>query len=231
MPLADEIRSLRDRTLGDLDAAHDYHVDSQTAWRIVRDVVKSGMAFANQNTATGTVTSQTDLVAKAQRYLAQQLPEATFQQFLAIFESFVFDFLRLWISAYPQGLFRKMVDFKSVWEAADKDAITRLVVARELNEVLCERPAGWFAYLEERAKLGCPTAEVVGRIAEAKATRDVLAHNQGIANKTYETKAGKDARFSVGDRVEIPEDYHRETWALIRRVVADVADAGIEKVG
>jgi len=47
-----------------------------------------------------------------------------------------------------------------------------------LNEVLYERPAEWFAYLQEKVKLGCPSAVEIERIAEAKATRDALIHNR-----------------------------------------------------
>jgi hypothetical protein len=230
MALADEIRALRDRSLAALDAAHDYHVETQFAWQVVRNSIRGGRSFTILNKATGTSTTQTDLVAKSRAYVATRLPEATFQQFLSIFEAFVFDFLRLWLTAYPMGLFRRMVDFESIWNAADKEAITRMVVDKELNEILYERPAGWFSYLEGRVKLGCPTADDVARIAEAKATRDALVHNQGVANRTYEAKAGAIARHREGERIDIPDDYHRATWLLLRRVVADISDAAVAKV-
>jgi hypothetical protein len=229
MALADEIRVLRDRVLADLNAAHDYYMDTIIAWRIVRNVVQAGSTFTNRNAATGSVTTQTEPVGKARGYLAKQLAEATFQQFLAIFESFFFDLLRLWLLAYPRNLIGKKVDFKAVLDAPDKDAITLLVVNKELNEVLYERPTSWFAYLEDKAKLGCPTGDEVDRIAEAKAARDVLVHNRGIAGKSYESKAGKFARYKDGDRIDIPESYHRETWELIRKVVTDITNAAIAK--
>ncbi len=121
------------------------------------------------------------------------------------------------------------MDFKTILELPDKDAITELVVRKELNEVLYERPTEWFAYLEDKAKLGCPTTNEIDRIAEAKASRDVLVHNKGVANKTYESKAGNLARFKEGDRMTIPEHYHRETWELIRKIVTNVSDAAIAK--
>jgi hypothetical protein len=104
------------------------------------------------------------------------------------------------------------------------------VVNRELNEVLYERPADWFAYLEDRAKLGCPTADEIDRIAEAKAARDALVHSRGIAGKPYESKAGKFARFKAGEKIDVPEPYHRETWLLIRKVVTDLSNAAAAKV-
>lgn len=157
MSLTQDIRALRARTLADLNVAHDYYEDTKTAWQMVRQVVASGEAFTNTNVATGTVTTEAELVAKSGGYVKQQLAEATFQRFLSISEIFFFDLLRLWLTAYPQNLGGKKVEFKAILDAADKDAIVLLVVNKELNEVLYERPAGWFAYLEGRARLGCPT--------------------------------------------------------------------------
>lgn len=230
MALADEIRSLRDRVLADLDFSHDYYTDTKTAWRLVLKAIASGDEFTNQNAITGTVTTQVDLAAKAHGYIAEQLNEATFQQFIAIFEHFLFELLRLWLTAYPESLGGKKVDFKVVLDPPDKDSITSLVVRKELNEVLYDRPAGWFDYLESKAKLGCPSVDEIERIAEAKASRDVLVHGRGIANKTYESKAGNLARCKDGDRIAITDQYHRETWGLLRRVILDTSNAGIAKV-
>jgi hypothetical protein len=230
MALADEIRGLRDRTLADLNAAHDHYTDTRFAWQLVRSEVAAGRMFTIRSIVTGSVTTQADLAAKAVRYLSEEIAEATFQRFVTIFESYFFDLLRLWLMAYPQNLMGKKVDFRVVLTAPDKDAITREVVDRELNEVLYERPAGWFTYLEDRAKLGCPSPGEIERIAEAKASRDVLVHSRGVAGKTYVLKTGNLARYKDGDRIEIPEQYHRETWELIRKVVADVSDAAIVKL-
>jgi hypothetical protein len=229
MPLADDIRALRDRIIVDLRVAHDYYADTKTAWYFVRGVIDAGATFAHQNVVTGTVATQADLRAKVRDYIAEQLAEATFQQFISIFESFFFDFLRLWLQAYPRSLIGKRVDFKAILDSPDKNAIIQHVVERELNEVLYERPAGWFAYLEDKVKLGCPAADEIDRLAEAKATRDVLVHNRGMAGATYASKAAKLARHKAGERIKIPDSYHRETWELIRKLVTDIADAAIAK--
>lgn len=229
MALADDIRALRNRVLGDLNDAHDYYADTKIAWDIVRQFIGAGRTFSIRNMTTGTVTTQADLVGKARGYVAEQLAEATFQQFISIFENFFLDLLRLWLMAYPQSLSGKKVDFQAVLDAPDKDAITLLVVNRELNEILYDRPTGWFKYLEDKAKLGCPTADEMDRLAEAKASRDVLVHNRGVASKIYESKAGRLARYTDGQRIDIPEHYHRETWELIRKVISDLSNAAIAK--
>ena len=230
MALADEIASLRDRVLADLNTAHDYYTDTKIAWNIVSRAIAEGRTFSIRNMTTGTVTTHAELAGKSRGYVAEQLTEATFQQFIAIFENFFFDHMRLWLMAYPKNLSGKKVDFEDVLDAPDKDAITSQVVARELNEILYKRPAEWFRYLEDKAKLGFPTPDEIAKIAEAKASRDVLVHNRRMASMTYESKAGKLARYKDGQQIDIPEHYHRETWELIRKVVTDLANAAIAKV-
>jgi hypothetical protein len=150
--LANDVRILRDRVLSELNNAHDYYTDAKTAWLIVRQAVKAGRKFTTRNLATGTLTTEAELVRKSYAYVTEQLAETTFQQFISLFENFFFDFLRLWLMAYPQSLSAKKVDFKAILDAPDKEAITLLVVNKELNEVLYERPTGWFAYLERKGE-------------------------------------------------------------------------------
>jgi hypothetical protein len=229
MALADDIQSLRDRVLADLNAAHDYYTDTKIAWDIARRAIAAGHTFSVQNMTTGTLTTQAELAVKARGYIAEQLAEATFRQFISIFENFFFDILRLWLTAYPQSLGGKKLDFQAILDLPDKDAITLLVVNKEVNEIMYDRPTGWFKYLDERVKLGCPTQDEIAKIAEAKASRDVIIHNRGIASKTYELRAGNIARFKDGQRIDIPEHYHRQTWELLRKVVTDISNAAITK--
>src|SRR5258708_7580600 len=126
MALGNDLRALRGRVLADLNAAHDYYADTRVAWDFVARAVLAGATFTEQNPVTGTVTPQTDLVARAGKYATGPLTEAPFQQFIAIFESFFLDLLRLWLLAYPQSLGGKQVVFKDILDAPDKDAVTLL---------------------------------------------------------------------------------------------------------
>jgi hypothetical protein len=128
MALTDEIRGLKDRVLADLNSAHDYFTDTKIAWDIVREAIVSGRAFTIRNTTTDTVTTQGDLADRSRGYVSRQLAEATFQQFISIFENYFFDLPRLWLIAYPKSLIGKQIEFKIVLDSPDKDAITLLVV-------------------------------------------------------------------------------------------------------
>ncbi len=229
MPLADDIRDLAGRASGDLDACHDYFTHTKAAWAVVAESVAGGHALTIRSEATGTVVGGEELVGLAQRYLAEDLLESTFQKFASIFEDFLFGLLRLWLAAHPARLSKKQLDFATVLHAPDKDAITLAVVDRELDGLKYERLAGWFQYLDGLVHLGCPAPVQVEQLAEIKASRDILAHNRGVVNATYLSKSGPCARQREGRRLEIPEPYHRQSWELIRDVIADIASAAIEK--
>ena len=138
--------------------------------------------------------------------------------------------LRFWLAAYPASLSKKQVEIGAVLKAPDKSAIILTVVEKELNELKYERLVDWFAYLERLANLDCPIADDVEKLAEIKASRDILVHNNGIANATYVSKAGTRARYKDGEKLEIPEHYHRASWETINKVVRDVSAASTGKV-
>jgi len=41
----------------------------------------------------------------------------------------------------------------------------------------------------------------------------------------------KRARFAEGEQLTLTEHYHRESWDLMKKIVTDVANAGINKLG
>ncbi len=225
MPLADDILELKSRTLAGMVAAHDYYAETRKAWLVVQRVVQSGRTVIVRNTLTGSVISGPELAAKARGYIARQLAEATFQQFVSLFENYFFALLRLWLRSYPGSLGQKTLTLDDVINAADKDEVASQVIDRHLNGITYKKVAEWFVYLEGLARPGCPTKDEVERVAEVKASRDILVHNGGVANKIYVEKAGGKARFRAGEPLDIPAPYHRETWQLLCKVVADVSDA------
>ena len=191
----------------------------------MKEAIANGKTFTKTNDTTGTVATQAELALKAPGYITDQLATTTFQSFLAIFEQFLADFLRLWLTAHPKSLLpTEPIDFKAFLDAPDKPALIAAAVNRKVYGLFYQRPAAWFAYVEKKARLGCPSADEVARFTEAKATRSADA-NGGIATAAYLEKAGVLARAEPGSPLDVPEFYHRGVWDLLRKVVADMADA------
>jgi hypothetical protein len=56
-------------------------------------------------------------------------------------------------------------------------------------------------------------------------TDEILEHNAGVVNEIYRRKAGRKARYEMGDHVEIEDAYHLQSWSLIKNVVRDLTSA------
>jgi hypothetical protein len=230
MAIVDDIGRLRDDCLSRLDESHNYHAYTSGVWRVMQHVVRRGDRFTIRNQTTGDRVDETELSGLAQSYVTKYLASATFQHFVSFFERFIVNFLQRWLTEYPGSLSGNKLSFRSVLNAADKHEIVAIVVQKELHEITYKRVADWFGYLEKKAKLGCPNQDQIERLAEIKASRDVLVHNNGIANSVYIEKAMGRDRFSDGGSLELPEPYLSESWQLIKDVVTDVANAGIAKL-
>ena len=120
---------------------------------------------------------------------------------------------------------RKTIDFGTILGLPDKQAITAQIVEQEINQTAYRRVSEWFAALQ----LGCPTPDEVERIAEAKATRDLIGHHRGVVNATYQFKAGRLARYAEGERVEVINPYHRDISELLRKVVSAMVASAAAK--
>ena len=136
MALIDEITQLRDDSLSSLDASHNYYVHSMGAWRIVQQMVQQGRKVTIRNQATGNTVDGTELSGLSQGYVTGYLAAATFQDFVSLFERFVFDLLRAWLTEYSGSLSGKQLEFRTVLDSADKDEIVAVVVQKRVWELI-----------------------------------------------------------------------------------------------
>lgn len=83
----------------------------------------------------------------------------------------------------------------------------------------------WFVSASKALKLDCPTENEISALAEIKAARNILEHNAGIVNESYREKAGPKSRYEIGESIELDDDYHLESWRLIKKVVGDMTAA------
>ena len=104
------------------------------------------------------------------------------------------------------------------------------MVEQELDRLKYRRLSVWFDCWEKRSRLGTPSRDQIERLAEVKASRDVLVHNRGIVNGMYLRKSGPRARYAEGARLRIIEPYLRASGQLIGEVVREPAAAAISKL-
>jgi len=230
MSLTDEIAALRDQTLADLDAVHDYYTNTRTAWRVVQKFVDLGREVDFENRHTGNKMLPEDLPATAQSYIADHLTPATFQKFVSLFDDFVLSLIRRWLSYFPQTLEGKKVDAGVIFSASTLEEVRQQIIDRHILDLAYGKLSDVLGNLKALVNIKRPRKDEIEKLTEIKASRDVLEHNHGIANAIYVEKAGAKKRFADGERLEIDEPYHLESWQLIHKVVSDIATDTMAKL-
>lgn len=231
MTLAERIGQLRNESLSALDSVHDYYSHTKSAWRFVQEVIEAGQPVTMHNQLTGSRVESDDLPALAQSYVSGYLASATFQEFVSTFENFLINLYSLWLTEYPHTLGKQQLTFQDVLDAADKETIVRFVVQRKALDLAHQRIDRWFREINNLVNLKCPSQQQIDRLAEIKASRDVIVHNKGIANDVYVERSSGLARYQPGRKLEVPEPYHRQTWELLKQVIGEISNAVVAKVG
>lgn len=223
MSLRTEIENIRDAALAALNHSHDYFTYTKDAWRsLQQDVQREGRTLLWRNLSTRSSINEKDVTTRAQRYIEVELPASTLQQFVSIFENFLFDVTRAWILAFPERVARRQLTGREILLLSDKQAILNALIEKELRDVFYDRPANWFEYVRGLVNISVPSQVQAEQFAEIKATRDVLVHGQGIANTYYAEKSGRMTRAHPGQPLDVPGPYHQESWELIGKLVSEI---------
>lgn len=230
MPIKDDLRSIAERADQELIAVNDFFDHSKIVWRSFRILVDSGHNVQSKNPATRTKIDQDGLVSLSPHYTRKYLATFTFRQFVSTFEGFFFDLLHRLLLHNPHQFARCQVEFESIIKARDREEIITGLILKQLNELKYEQLREWFVVLNKAVKLDCPSPEEVDTLAEVKAARDILEHNAGVVNDVYVRKAGKKARYTVGEQIEIDDAYYLSSWKAIKKVVKEVTDSAIRKL-
>jgi hypothetical protein len=241
MPLSDEIRSLADQVLNQVDEARDFYVHTRQAWRFVQQVARKGRPVGIVNLATKRHLPTGDLESRAQKYVRVRLAKSTFRDLSSLLEDWILGLIRLWLTAYPEDLDLNFdsatgqrrgkkqeevqIPLSRLLHLRDCNAILSGLVEQVVRDLTYERPEKWFRYLDHRLILGCPDATQRAKLYEMKAARDCLEHNQGVVNRDYLHKAGAAARYAEGNLIQIGEPYLMECFTLLRDVIEVMAGA------
>ena len=147
------------------------------------------------------------------------------QHQVVIFESGFFDLLQILLTDQPLRLpGKRQIEYSVVVAARSKEEIIASLVDRELNELKYKSVTDWFLYLNRLVSECRISEDDAGKIAEAKATRDLLVHNAGVVNDIYLQKAGKHARFTLGQAVSVTGHYTRDVWQTMASVLTGTID-------
>ncbi len=229
--VVDAIGALRDRRVQQLNDLHDEYDHTRKLWRMLQiDVERYKRSLTFHNSTTGSRLGGEELAGLAGATLAR-LNERTFKDMIGQFEFFATELMRIWLTAHPELLTEKALTVKTLLDAktlgeAQRAAVHDAIESTILNKAY-DAPAKWFNYLHKLLKAKVIVDSDVERFGEMKARRDVLEHAGGVVNQLYVGKSGANAKWKVGERVELRESDLSTAYSFLKQLITNVSKAAI----
>src|SRR6266436_724257 len=148
---------------------------------------------------------------------------------VAVTEDYLQGVLRTIFKWFPEKLnlsvdgkqAEKNIGLALIIKSATVDEILDTVIEKQLLAVFYGPPERYFDYVESILSIKIEQ-ELRASLAEIKATRDIIVHNSGIANEVYISKAGTEARGSVGERLKTDTAYFKAAIHTMKRLTHSV---------
>lgn len=151
---------------------------------------------------------------------------------VALTENYLADMLRVVFRGYPMKLSAedKTVDLELVLAADDLDDVLSAVIERQIHSVFYRRPEKYFKFIEDVLSVSI-TDTLKETYSEVKATRDILVHNDGVANAIYVRKSGACARAEDGQPVGVDEAYFDASIRTMKELIQSVYSQLLQNFG
>ncbi len=229
--LYDAVQDLQRSATHQLKTICDYYDDSILAWEIVLRVIHQGNHISNINLQTGEISVEQNLINKSRLYTTVLLAESTFPQLISVFEIFLFDLITLWLQYKPE-LMRientkadRKIDFEEIYKAQSREELLASIARKIATDTTYLQPSKWFQQLNKYLKTATVSEPQIEEFIEAKASRDLLVHNQGIVNQIYLDKAETKARFQMDQKISIDSDYYFAVYRLLNNMIETICKA------
>ena len=159
------------------------------------------------------------------RFIHRELYENLIVTAVSQFESYLFEVLRIVITAYPQKLAlnikgtesKRDIPLELLLSANSLSEVITQIIDRRLNELSYASPKEYLEYLGKLLGIDITDPAFLDYI-EVKATRDLVIHNRGIVNQTYLSKVGDKKRGETGQSITIDVGYFDHCVATLKRL-------------
>lgn len=160
-----------------------------------------------------------------ERFIENELYENFIVTAVSLFESLLFDVLRLVIYSYPQKLtlnvqgiqVDRTVPIEVLLQSNTLESALEEVIRKRINSISYAMPKAYLEYLNNVAGITI-SDPVFPDYIEIKATRDVIIHNARIINEIYIQKAGDKSRGKINEKLIMDLDYFNHCIATLKRV-------------
>lgn len=229
--LAKRIYSLQNKIVRELNNAHIFLEQAQPLLVEAKAKYENSRSKADRRYYVPSVdrkkfAKRTDAELKEiySHYTSSGLFEAFLVNSVSQFESFLADVLVTFLSHYPLRIAETVqgipvcpsISPRDLVVAPDKDQLLQRVFADHVVNVFRQRPSVYMAYVVKL--LSIKNDPSFADYYEVAATRDLVVHNNCIANGLYIEKAGAKARGSLGTKLSVNKGYYYDALAKLKKV-------------
>lgn len=219
------IKDITTLCISKLDDIEEFRAFTQMAYNISVRNIDQGLKLKLYLATLGKKVNQQHLKDRLISYENDYLPQLSFLHMVAIFELWFFDTLRSLLNNPLRLNKKRKIEVSDIIGCTNIAELLNKIVELELNEVRYKKVENWFQYLGNFVNISVPSQEDIGLIAEIKASRDIIVHNDGMANSIYLIKSGNKARCKEGEKLEFDHDYVFFAWKVLRAVIISTGDA------
>jgi len=199
-----------------------YYCSSDTLWQTYSAKMIADMDPASRNFNMVSVAMRVMISEESPNIMLRlYLRPSVFKNYLSIYELFINNLLSLWLKAHPGILSERTISFRDFYHAS-KERMIDDVIEKEIIGILYQNPRDAikqiYMFLGKKAHCNL-TSDMINSLAELKALRDVLEHNDGRINKLYLEKAGDKKRGNDGESIEISDDILLESYQLLMEMI------------
>jgi len=230
--MSSQISELRDRTLAGINELYEFYGCTLWAYHVSDKVQQhSPSSILLFHSDIGLEDSVVEDYRNRLPKFSDELQSLVFVQLLTKFEAFFFDLLKILLIQRPVRLPKKRtISYGEVVECDDLNELLGRLVAKDLNELKYQPVKDWFEKLQEIVNISPPSEQQIVRLAEMKASRDLIVHNSGIINEIYIKKVGEAARGRLGDLIAMATPYLKDSFKLLISMVETVSASIIGKL-
>ncbi len=159
-----------------------------------------------------------------------QINNAIFVFNMDIFESWIMDLIRIKLLNYPKSFplnkseevfDNKNISVKLIKDATTLDDLWEKIIDEYIYKIGYKDIGKHLELLSKHYNIKIKKNDIFGNINEFSLRRNIIVHNKMIVGKIYMNKAGKFARYKLGDKILLDSNSLFEQTDLLLRFITD----------
>lgn len=151
----------------------------------------------------------------------------------SIFETWIFDLIRLKFVTYPKSFNfdsklddsnSKSVSIKIIKSSSSINELWKRIIDDYIYKIGYKDVEKHIDLLCQHYKISFKNKDLIGNIIESSLRRNVLIHNKKIVGEIYITKSDKFAKYKLGDKVILTNDNLFEQADTYLRFITDFSN-------